>query len=82
MTWGELKNFINKRARNNKDFLDHDVNLYDFSNGEEYRVNITELSCGEDEAEDGNITNWVAYLSINEEDNDENNSKTKETSFN
>lgn len=79
MTWRELKNFINKRARDNKLFLDTDVNLYDFSNGEEYPVDITELSCSGEEVEDGNDTNWVAYLSINEKELDDE-TETKEAS--
>lgn len=81
MTWRELKNFINKRARENKCFLDNEVNLYDFKDGEEYSVDITELSCGNDEIESGSDNNWVAYLSINEEEFI-NETKTKETSIN
>lgn len=81
MTWRELKNFINKRAKENKAFLNMDVNLYDFEDGEEYTVDITELSCGEDEAEEGNITNWVAYLSINHEEYD-NETEVEETGIN
>lgn len=79
MTWRELKNFINKRARDNKLFLDTDVNLYDFNNGEEHPVDITELSCSGEEVEDGNDTNWVAYLSINEKELDDE-TETKEAS--
>lgn len=71
MTWRELKNFINARARKNQLFLDEEVQLYDFSTGEEYNVGTTEMLCGEDEAEDGNNTNWVAYLTINEGVDDE-----------
>jgi hypothetical protein len=79
MTWRDLKKFINKRARENNLFLDTDINLYDFSNGEEYPVDITELSCGDDEVEDGSNTNWVAFLSINEKDLE---NETEETSIN
>lgn len=76
MTWRELKNFINKRARENKGFLDANVNLYNFENGDEYEVDITELSCSNDEAEDNSETNWVAYLSINDkEETDETEAK-------
>lgn len=78
MTWRELKNFINKRARDNKLFLDTEVNLYDFNDGQEYTVGLTELSCSVEEAEDGNDTNWVAYLSINDKDFD-NENQTEET---
>jgi hypothetical protein len=77
MTWRELKNFINKRARENKSFLDADVKLYDFDTGDENEVDITELSCSDDEVEENSETNWVAYLSINDkEESDE--TETKE----
>lgn len=77
MTWRELKNFINKRAKENKGFLDATVNLYNFEDGDEHEVNITELSCSDDESEDNSETNWVAYLSINDkEETDE--TETKE----
>lgn len=81
MTWRELKNFINKNARNDKNFLDNNVNLYDFKDGEEYDVNTTELSCGNDEVEDDSETNWVPYLSINDKEFD-NENKTEEASIN
>jgi|688.fasta_scaffold38528_6 hypothetical protein len=72
MTWRELKNFINKRARNNKSFLDADVNLYNFDDGSEHDVDITELSCNKEESDNEDGTNWVVYLSINDKDaNDE-----------
>jgi ribosomal protein L31E len=79
MTWRELKNFINKRARNNKLFLDSDVNLYNFEDGSEYPVDTTELSCNKEESDDENGTNWVAYLSINDEGSN-NETETKEAS--
>ena len=80
MTWRELKNFINKRARENKSFLDGTINLYDFETGDEHEVDITELSCSNDEAEEVSETNWVTYLSINDkEDADE--TETKEASI-
>lgn len=78
MTWRELKNLINKRARNYKEFLDTKVSLYDYKDGQEYDVDITELLCGEEEAGNGNDTNWVTYLSINHEESNE--TETKETS--
>lgn len=81
MTWRELKNFINKRARENKLFLDTEVNLYDFDTGEEHIAGITELSCSPEEVEDGNDTHWVAYLCINEKELD-NEAETEETSIN
>ncbi len=80
MTWRELKNFINKQARTNSGFLDSNVNLYDYNNGEEYPVDITELSCGDDEIEHDSQTNWVAYLCINDEEQD-NETETKEASI-
>lgn len=80
MTWRELKNFINKNARNNKCFLDTEVQLYNFKDGEEYQVDITELSCGDDEVDENSETNWVPYLSINDEEELDNETETKETS--
>lgn len=80
MTWRELKNFINKNARNNKCFLDTEVQLYNFQDGEEYQVDITELSCSNDEIDENSETNWVPYLSINDEEELENETETKETS--
>ena len=82
MTWRELKNLINKHARENSNFLDADVNLYDFKDGEEYEVSITELSCSDDEVSDGSETNWVLYLSINDINEDtEDGTEVKETSI-
>ena len=40
MTWRDLKNFINKRARENKQFLDIEVNLFEF-NDDIYDKNLT-----------------------------------------
>ena len=73
MTWRELKNLINKNARNNKCFLDADIKLYDFKDGEEYPVNITELSCSDEEVDANSETNWVIYLSINDKELDNEN---------
>lgn len=82
MTWRELKNLINKQARQNKAFLDTDVNLYDFKDGEEYSVGITELSCGDDELHDGCETNWITYLSINDKELEyDTETETQETSI-
>ena len=69
MTWRELKNFINKQARLNKDFLETDVKLYNYDNGDQNDVDITELLCGDEESENDN-SNWVPYLSINDEEQD------------
>lgn len=80
MTWRELKNLINKQGRKHEQFLDSEVNLYDFKDGEEYSVDITELLVGEDETTTEN-DNWVMYLAINhEETTDEN--KTSKTGIN
>lgn len=81
MTWRELKNFINKNSRENKTFLDTEVQLYDFKNGEEYQVDVTELSCGDDEIDELSETNWVPYLSINGEELD-NENQDEEASIN
>lgn len=80
MTWRELKNFINKTARKRKDFLDNNVNLFDFESGDEHEVNITELLCGEDESDDS--SNWIPYLSINDIKELENETEAKETGIN
>ena len=40
MTWRELKNLINKQGRKHDQFLDSEVNLYDFKDGEEYTVDV------------------------------------------
>lgn len=82
MTWRELKNFINKTARKRKDFLDTEVNLYDFESGDEHKVDITELLLGDDDIEDKNSdnSNWIPYLSINDKKGLENETETKETS--
>jgi hypothetical protein len=79
MTWRELKNFINKQARLNKDFLETDVKLYNYENGDENDVDITELLCNDDESENDN-SNWVPYLSINDEEQD-NETETEEASI-
>lgn len=80
MNWRELKNFINKNARNNKCFLDTEVKLYNFKDGEEYQIDITELSCSDDEIDENSETNWVPYLSINHEEELDNETETKEAS--
>jgi len=75
MTWRELKNYINKQARENKDFLDEKVRVYDFCAGDEYEADVTELHGDAEEDESG----WIPYLSINTEDV-ENETETKEAS--
>jgi hypothetical protein len=78
MTWRELKNIINKKARENKSFLDETVKLFDYEDGEEYDCNITELL---HEATENMNTGWVFYLSINEKDL-EDEGETEETGVN
>ena len=77
MTWRELKNTINKWGRANEDFLDSDVKLYDFHTGDEFLVNITELLCGDDNNDSDN--GWVPYLSINDIEDETNETETEET---
>lgn len=77
MTWQELKKFISKL---DKSFLDSQVKLYDYADGEEYEVDITELLINERDEEDEN-DGWVPYLSINEKEL-ENETETAETGIN
>jgi hypothetical protein len=65
MTWRELKNFINKQARNNKHFLEESVNIFDYSTGELFAGGLTELLV---EATENMDTGWVAYIAINEQE--------------
>lgn len=77
MTWRELKQFILKMDNR---FLNSSVKLYDYYDGEEYSIDITELLINEANKEDAN-DGWVPYLCINNEDNNDEN-QTKETSIN
>jgi hypothetical protein len=73
MTWQELKKYISKM---DKCFLDSQVRLYDYKDGEEYEVDLTELlinECENDEENDG----WVPYLSINEKEIEDENQTAK-----
>jgi hypothetical protein len=75
MTWRELKEYIEHQ---DESFLDSEVNVYDYDNGSEYEASVTELLLGEDDEETG----WVPYLTINEEENgNDNQDETKETSI-
>ena len=76
MTWRELKSYIEKQ---DEDFMDSDIQVYDFSDGSEYEADVTELLFGEDEEEEAG---WVPYLTINQKEYDDDNAKgeTKETS--
>jgi hypothetical protein len=64
LTWGDLKTYIENQ---DEDFLDNEVRIYDFTDGEEYDAGVTELLFGEDEEGEG----WVPYLTINEGDSNE-----------
>lgn len=77
MTWRELKKFI---SNIDKHILDSQVRLYDYSDGEEYDIDVTELLINECDSIDEN-NGWVPYLSINEKE-EENETKTKETGIN
>jgi len=77
MTWQELKKYISKM---DKSFLDSQVKLYDYSDGEEYEVDITELLINERDEYDEN-DGWVPYLSINEGEID-NETEVAETGIN
>lgn len=78
MTWRELKEYISICEDKDESFLDSNIQVYDFIDGSEYNANVTELLFGDDNDENG----WVPYLTINQEgDDDGNQSKIKETSF-
>lgn len=77
MTWQELKTYLKNI---DKQFLDSQVKLYDYSNGSEYEVDLTELLINERDDEDEN-DGWVPYLSINEKELS-NENKTQETGIN
>jgi|LauGreSBDMM110SN_4_FD.fasta_scaffold86004_3 hypothetical protein len=78
MTWRELKSYIEKQ---DEDFMDSDIQVYDFSDGSEYEADVTELLFGEHEDEDEEA-GWVPYLTINQKEYDDENTRgeTKETS--
>ena len=78
MTWRELKGYIDQQALFIGDeFLDSDINVYDFSDGAEYTGGVTELLFGEDDEETG----WVPFITINQEDfeNEDSEDTTQET---
>ena len=80
MTWRELKQYIDQQKKLLGDeFLDSDINVYDFVDGSEYKANVTELLFGEDEEETG----WVPFITINQEefDNENTKSEAEEASF-
>lgn len=72
MTWRELKNFIDKQESN---ILDKDVLIYNFEDGEEHPVDITDFLYTEDNGKIQSV--WIPYLTMNSEiENDQ----TKKTS--
>lgn len=75
MTWRELKNFINKQARQSKEFLDEPVNVYNYLTGEQYEADIAELLRDADDEGSG----WEPFIAINEKELD-NENKSKEAS--
>lgn len=75
MTWRELTKYIEQQSSND-DFLDSEIKIYDFSDGEEYEASVTELLFGNDDEETG----WVPYLTINQGDENDNQSETQEAS--
>lgn len=75
MKWRELKEFISKKSRKDKTFLDEDIEIYDFADGTEYETNITELLTNSDSEDSG----WKIYLSINDKECN-NEDQTQETS--
>jgi hypothetical protein len=64
MTWLELKKYISKMG---EEFLKSQVKMYDYSNGEEYLAEITELLINEKDDYDEN-DGWVPYICINEKE--------------
>lgn len=51
MTWKQLKNYIDKHP----EFLDHVAMVYDFNDGQEYEIGVTELL----------TESWIPYITIN-----------------
>ena len=75
MTWKQLKNYIETQSKNNENFLNKTVRVYDYEDGEEHSADIMEFL---DTKENDMETGWVPYLTINDEVN---NGEIKETSI-
>lgn len=67
MTWGDLKDYIKLCEKKNKNFLNSDAKVYDFTTGDEFESSVTELLFGENENEEDD-SGWVPYLTINHEE--------------
>jgi hypothetical protein len=75
MTWKQLRDYIELQSKQNSSFLDKEVCVYNYDDGEEHVADIIELL---EEKEEEEHSGWVSYLTINEEEVE--NGKTKETS--
>jgi hypothetical protein len=77
MTWKQLKNYISKQ---DAEFLNNEVLVYDFNTGNEYEIDVTELLYSEDK---NNDCGWVPYIAINTENvvGENQNGQTEETGF-
>ena len=71
MTWRELRNYINKQ---DKQFLDTQIKVYDYNTGDEFDVGVDELLYAQVEQRISSA--WFPYLTIN---NEVENGKIKET---
>jgi hypothetical protein len=71
MTWRELRNYINKQ---DKQFLDTQIKVYDYNTGDEFDVGVDELLYAQ--VEQRISSTWFPYLTIN---NEVENGKIKET---
>jgi hypothetical protein len=75
MTWLELKRYVSKM---DDDFLESQVKIYDYCDGEEYLATMTELLINKKDDYDEN-EGWVPYIYINEKE-EQNATKTKKAS--
>lgn len=73
MTWKQLKDYIELQSQKNNLFLDKEICVYNYEDGEEHSVNIIELL---EEKENEQDSGWVSYLTINEEIEDGQTEKT------
>jgi len=64
MTWQDLKNYIDRQSKVNKDFLDQNVCVYDYQEGTEHTADLIELL--NEKLEDSD-SGWVSYITINDE---------------
>ena len=79
MTWQELKTYIEKQSKQDKNFLNSNVKMINIEDGEEYDdVDITELLINDNEEDED--SGWVPYLTINHSEITD--GETKETSIN